>query len=338
VPRDRVAARLRAALRDADRRVQTEALRTLGMYDDDASFNAVLAALDSDDSWISVSAAEAMARYGVKAPPGGGRGGGTATPATPTARAPAIAPRLRAAAAPGKPAALRITALPILVTIAPEAALDVATTLAQDSAFVARTAGMQALQRLGDAGRAALDRLNADPAFAARQQATSNPPPPAETPRADAEYRAIVERWIVPDYNGVARPRSIWETPKGTIELELYAGDAPLALEYFSRAVESGDIVGTEFGRLVPNFVAQQRTVRNAIRLRDEVTRRGLTRGNLSWASSGLDTGRAGFTLGNTPQPHNEGNFTTLGRVVRGLDVLDRLELGDRIISARLVR
>jgi hypothetical protein len=27
------------------------------------------------------------------------------------------------------------------------------------------------------------------------------------------------------------------------------------------------------------------------------------------------------ITLGNTPQPQNEGNFTALGRVVRGMDV-----------------
>ena len=102
--------------------------------------------------------------------------------------------------------------------------------------------------------------------------------------------------------------------------------------------VESGDIVGTEFGRVVPNFVAQQRAIRNAITLRDEVNRHGLTRGNLSWASAGLDTGRPGYTLGSTPQPHNEGDFTALGRVVRGMDVVDRLELGDAVTAARMKR
>ncbi|HEY4658609.1 MAG TPA: peptidylprolyl isomerase, partial [Gemmatimonadaceae bacterium] len=73
-----------------------------------------------------------------------------------------------------------------------------------------------------------------------------------------------------------------------------------------------------------------------AWRLRDEVSRRGLTRANLSWASAGLDTGRPGYTLGNTPQPHNEGDFTALGRVVRGMDVVDRLELGDAVTGARM--
>jgi peptidylprolyl isomerase len=99
------------------------------------------------------------------------------------------------------------------------------------------------------------------------------------------------------------------------MELELFGADAPMGAEYFMQSIESGDIIGTEFGRVIPNFVAQQQGIRNAPRLRDEVNRHGLARANLAWASSGLDTGRPGYTLGNTPQPHNEGDFTALGRV-----------------------
>ena len=66
------------------------------------------------------------------------------------------------------------------------------------------------------------------------------------------------------------------------------------------------------------------------------MSRRRLTRGNLSWASAGLDTGIPGCTFGITPQPHNEGDFTSLGRVVRGMDVVDRMELGDRVVEVRV--
>lgn len=127
-------------------------------------------------------------------------------------------------------------------------------------------------------------------------------------------------------------------TPKGEIEIELHAAEAPLGMEELVRVTESGAIVGPAFTRLVPNFVAQQAGIPGVNRLRDEVSRLGLTRGNLAWASSGLDTGRPGYTLGNTPQPHNEGDFTALGRVIRGMDVVDRLELGDAITAVRLVR
>jgi peptidylprolyl isomerase len=140
----------------------------------------------------------------------------------------------------------------------------------------------------------------------------------------------------VPAYEGKANPRAIWETPRGPIELELNPGDAPLGVDYFLKAVTSGDIVGTEFGRVVPNFVDQQQGIRNAPTLRDEVNRQGLNRGTLAWASSGLDTGRPGYTLGSTPQPHNEGDFTALGRVVNGMDAVDRMEYGDKILAARM--
>jgi HEAT repeat protein/cyclophilin family peptidyl-prolyl cis-trans isomerase len=315
----KMSGRLRAAMKDADRRVRTEALRALGTYEDDASFGAVLAALDSPDTWMSVSAAEALGRM--------------------TARSAVVAPKLVAAAAPSKPTALRLTALTPLVTMAPEKAIEIAASLAVDKSITARTMAVQALGRLGDPGRVRLDALKADPATGKLIPETgggNQAPRPAPIPRTQADYRAIVERWIVPDYNGAPKPHSIWTTPRGEIEIELFPGDAPIAADYFLTLVTSGAIVGTEFGRVVPNFVAQQRTIIGAMTLRDEVNRRGLTRANLSWASAGLDTGRPGYTLGNTPQPHNEGDFTSLGRVIRGMDVVDRLELGDAVTAARM--
>ncbi len=332
IDRQRTSARLRAAVGDADRRVRTEALRALGSYDDDASFATILAALDSPDSWISVSAAEALGRF--------------------QSRRAVVVPRLVAAGQPSRRRALRITVLQPLTALAPDAARELANALALDSNATARQAAMQTIRRLDAQAAARTDSVRSaggvpgSPAVARAQAAPQAQPQgqPARTSRtADtsltlAHYRRIVERWVVPDYNGAAKPRAVWDTPRGTIELELYAGEAPLAVEYFMRVVESGEIVGTEFGRVVPNFVAQQRAIANAVTLRDEVNRHGLTRGNLSWASAGLDTGRPGYTLGSTPQPHNEGGFTALGRVVRGMDIVDRLELGDRVGGARIVR
>ena len=152
-----------------------------------------------------------------------------------------------------------------------------------------------------------------------------------------ADYRRIVEQWVVPEYNGGSRPRVEWTTPRGTIELELYGADAPLGTDYLMNAVRTGQIVGTAFTRVVPDFVDQQQGMQGASVLRDEVNRHRLTRENLSWASAGLDTGRPGYTLGHTPQPHNEGNFTSLGRVTKGMDVVDRIELGDRVTAARIL-
>jgi HEAT repeat protein/cyclophilin family peptidyl-prolyl cis-trans isomerase len=279
-------ARLRALLKDTDRRVRTESLRALTAFNDDASFAAVMGALDDPDSWMSVSAAETLGRQ--------------------TGRAEAVAAKLTAIIADEKkPMALR--------TVARQQLTRLSAPPPDPAAATGRGRG------------------------AGGRQGGQAPPAPIPA-RPDAEYRAIVERWIVPAYNGAKPPRAIWMTPKGEIEMELHAAEAPLGMEELVRLTESGALVGTAFTRLVPNFVAQQATVNGANRLRDEVSRLGLTRGNLAWASAGLDTGRPGYTLGNTPQPHNEGDFTALGRVIRGMDVVDRLELGDAVTAARIVR
>jgi cyclophilin family peptidyl-prolyl cis-trans isomerase len=308
--------RLLEAVTDSDRRVRTEAVRAIATHDEGAAFGAVLAAVDSPDSWISVSAVEALVRF--------------------PARAAAAVPRLVAASAPGRPTSVRITALAPLTTLAPAAALDLATSLLHDPSLVARTSAVQTLRRLGTDGRARLDAaVAADPKLSdlVTPAGPRTAPPPAPA-RADADYRRLVDQWIVPDYNGASGPHVVFDTPRGSVEIELYPGDAPFGVEYLLDVIKTGDIVGSEFGRVVPDFVAQERSIRADSPRRDEVSRRGLTRGNLSWASAGLDTGRPGYTLGSTPQPHNEGDFTALGRVVRGMDVVDRIELGDKITGA----
>jgi len=289
------AARLRDALTDPDRRVRTESLRVLTGYDDDASVAAVLAELENPDTWMSVSAAETLGRH--------------------TSRVEQVRPRLEAAMAESKPAALRTVAKQQLTRL---------------TAPPPDPAGRAGGARAGGAGRAGAGGVGG-------VGGVGNVGP-AELERAISDYRAIVERWIVPAYTGTPNPRAVWMTSKGEIEIELFAADAPLGMEELVRLTESKAIVGPAFTRLVPNFVAQQATIPGANRLRDEVNRHGLLRANLAWASSGLDTGRPGYTLGNTPQPHNEGDFTSLGRVVRGMDVVDRLELGDAITAARVVR
>lgn len=306
--------RLREAVRDPDRRVRTEALRSLALYDDAASIDVVMGALDSPDTWMSVSAAEASGRF--------------------KSRADVVVPKLVASAGTGRPMSLRITTLASLAALSPEAAADAAAGLVRAESAVARATATQVLQKLGPVGRPKLEALGV--------QVPAAPTAPGERPapikRTQAQYRGLVERWVLTDVSGVARPRAILTTPRGEVELELNPGDAPIGVDYFVSVVESGAIVGTEFGRVVPNFVAQQRPIRDAVTLRDEVNRSGLMRGTLSWASAGLDTGRPGYTFASTPQPHNEGDFTALGRVVRGLDVVDRLELGDAITAARMVK
>jgi len=241
------------------------------------------------------------------------------------ARGPSAVAALVAASDGSRPCALRATAIRQLQPFANAEARTAASALASDTVPYCQNVAAQILRDTsgGGTGRGG------------GRGHGRQPQPLVERPFG--EYRAIVERWVVPAYEGKPLPRAEWQTPRGTIELELYAGDAPLAMDALARITERGTIVGTEFTRVAPDFVDQQATIGDAALQRDEVNRHRLTRGNLAWASAGLDTGRPGYTLNHTPQPHNEGDFTSLGRVVRGQEVVDRIELGDRITAARMI-
>jgi cyclophilin family peptidyl-prolyl cis-trans isomerase len=264
--------------------------------------------------------------------------------------------QLMIASGESRPCALRVTAMQSLRMISPDSAVKAATSVVSDTVPYCRTTAVNTLVQLTSGnGASTLDSVTRSTAVAfldsLRASGVTVPAGgrggrgggggggqrPAPITRTLPEYRALVEKWIVPDYNGAPRPRAQWETPRGTIELELYPGDAPLAVDEFMRIMESGTIVGTAFTRVVPDFVDQQQTIPGGRRLRDEVNRNGLTRANLAWATGGLDTGTPGYTLNHTPQPHNEGDFTSMGAVVKGMDVVDRIQLGDRITAAKML-
>jgi HEAT repeat protein/cyclophilin family peptidyl-prolyl cis-trans isomerase len=177
---------------------------------------------------------------------------------------------------------------------------------------------------------------------------------PVHSTRTDADYKRIVETLIVPAYNGAPAPRLRWETTRGVVDTDLDALDTPLATDYLLALTAKGAMRRIRFDRVVPNFVAQQHAVLMDEPLqRDEISRGRLVRGNLSWGSNignaqrfpgtrgpgaAYDTGPAVYTFGQTPQAHNEGDFSALGRIVAGLDVMDRIELGDYVKSVRVLK
>jgi cyclophilin family peptidyl-prolyl cis-trans isomerase len=51
---------------------------------------------------------------------------------------------------------------------------------------------------------------------------------------------------------------------------------------------------------------------------------------------SGKDTADCQLFITHLPTPHLDGNYTLFGQVVSGLDVVDAIEVGDRIERARV--
>ena len=50
---------------------------------------------------------------------------------------------------------------------------------------------------------------------------------------------------------------AVMETTRGTIELELFADEAPNTVANFEKLANSGFYDGTKFHRVIPNFMIQ---------------------------------------------------------------------------------
>ncbi|MFN6202219.1 MAG: peptidylprolyl isomerase [Acidobacteriota bacterium] len=132
-------------------------------------------------------------------------------------------------------------------------------------------------------------------------------------------------------------------TDRGLIELELFHREAPLTVDNLVSLARRGYFNGLTFHRVVPNFVIQGGDPRGdgeggpGYQIRCEINTRPYLRGTLGMALSGKDTGGSQFFITHSPQPHLDGGYTVFGQVVRGLETVDLLDRGDRIIALTII-
>jgi cyclophilin family peptidyl-prolyl cis-trans isomerase len=156
-------------------------------------------------------------------------------------------------------------------------------------------------------------------------------------PRDDAFYAAVVRRLVLPDLAGGRKPRVRVHTTAGSFVIELAPADAPLTVHNFLELARRGYFDGLRWHRVVPNFVIQGGDPTGTgsggpgYAIRDEVNRIRFARGVVGMALSGPDTGGSQFFVTHSPQPHLDGDFTIFGRVVEGIDVVDRTVQDDWI-------
>jgi cyclophilin family peptidyl-prolyl cis-trans isomerase/HEAT repeat protein len=137
-------------------------------------------------------------------------------------------------------------------------------------------------------------------------------------------------------------PHVFLDTDKGTIEIELAVLDAPLTAENFLALARRGYFTGMAVHRVVPNFVVQAGDQRGdgeggpGYTIRDEINTLPYLRGAVGMALDGPDTGGSQFFVTHAPQPHLDGRYTVFGRVVTGMDVVDRLQQWDVIRRVRV--
>lgn len=137
-------------------------------------------------------------------------------------------------------------------------------------------------------------------------------------------------------------------TSRGELLFELLPEEAPVHVFNFVELVERGRYRGTTFHRVVQDFVVQGGDYRGdgnggldwrEASLRHEFNTKKYLRGALGMPrNEDVDSGGSQIFVTHRPTPHLDGRYTVFGRLVEGFEVLDAIEVGDRILSARVVQ
>lgn len=124
----------------------------------------------------------------------------------------------------------------------------------------------------------------------------------------------------------------------GEIELELYPETAPLTVENFEKLAGQGFYDGLTFHRVIPGFMIQGGCPEGTgaggpgYTIKGEFSSNGVkndlkhTRGVISMARTMIpDSAGSQFFIMHADAPHLDGQYAAFGKVIRGLEVVDRI-------------
>ena len=136
---------------------------------------------------------------------------------------------------------------------------------------------------------------------------------------------------------------ALFDTDRGPIKVELYPDKAPLTVANFVNLARRGFYDGLNFHRVIPDFMIQGGCPEGSgrggpgYRFEDE-TGNGVRheRGVLSMANAGPNTNGSQFFITHVATPWLDGKHTVFGKVLEGLEAVDKIEQGDLIRSVRI--
>ena len=155
---------------------------------------------------------------------------------------------------------------------------------------------------------------------------------------ADSIAALPVPKLRVDTIPGTAATVATVETARGTIRISLDAARAPRTVENFARLARSGYFDGISFHRVVPDFVIQDGCPRGdgwggpGYAIPCEYNDRPYEVGTVGMALSGKDTGGSQWFVTLAPAPRLDGRYTAFGIVTSGMEVVERIMPGDRIL------
>ncbi|MGP8319255.1 MAG: peptidylprolyl isomerase [Methanosarcinaceae archaeon] len=137
--------------------------------------------------------------------------------------------------------------------------------------------------------------------------------------------------------------KAIIETEKGNILLELFENEGPNTVDNFVKLANKGFYDGLKFHRVIDNFMIQggcpkgDGTGGPGYTIKCEINPKKHTTGSLSMAHAGKNTGGSQFFITHSPQPHLDGVHTVFGKVLKGMDVVNKIKQSDIMTKVSIV-
>ncbi len=130
----------------------------------------------------------------------------------------------------------------------------------------------------------------------------------------------------------------------GEIRIELYPDTAPKTVENFVTLAKKGFYDGLAFHRVEPGFVAQggdpkgNGTGGPGYTIKAEFNQRKHVRGTVAMARANHpDSAGSQFYICFQPAPFLDGKYTVFGQVTSGMEHVDKIQIGDKMKSVRIL-
>ncbi|MDP2127425.1 MAG: peptidylprolyl isomerase [Pseudohongiella sp.] len=154
----------------------------------------------------------------------------------------------------------------------------------------------------------------------------------------------LVVSALVPGSAAYAQTLSaLIETNRGNIEIELNDRGSPTSVANFANLSLRGFYDGLTFHRVENRFMVQggdplgNGTGNPGYRFQGETNLRHNRPGILSTANAGPGTDGSQFFITHVPTPHLDGMHSVFGVVTTGMQVVNQIRRGDRIIKITII-
>jgi Peptidyl-prolyl cis-trans isomerase (rotamase) - cyclophilin family len=135
-------------------------------------------------------------------------------------------------------------------------------------------------------------------------------------------------------------------TEKGVMKVNFFEEDAPNTVDNFCKLAKSGFYDGLTFHRVIPGFVIQGGCPVGTgvggpgytIKCETSGNNQYHDRGVLSMAHAGKDTGGSQFFICHSRENtrHLDRRHTCFGKVYEGVDIVDDIRQGDKILKIEI--